>query len=49
MSGKLKNVETHYWKLLRKKGYNCPVNIRVRYSETSDNVLVEKVGLNLVR
>ena len=43
-SGKFSNIETYYCKFSRKKGYNCNLKMRVRYSESSDQVFVEGVG-----
>ena len=43
-SGKYTNIETYYCKYERKKGYNCAVKIRVKFSESSEHIYVERVG-----
>ena len=43
-SGKFSNIETYYCRFSRKKGYKCQIKMRVRYSESSDQVFVEGIG-----
>ena len=43
-SGKLSSVETYYCKFMRKRGYSCKVRMKVIFSESSEEITVQKVG-----